>query len=191
LVSEGPSTEAWQPDHALDALFASGGRLGTVLRLAPLVLVFLPLLDFLFANPPAERVASVLPAVAVFVVVFVWTALAPTGALSQRALVATVLLTMLAVVVLVIDPTHRWLVLFFYPAAAAGLLVSVRRSSIAIAWLRAEGRAATLAPDAAPAEHSAAVAALRGKYPQYATHRLEERPLIRIALERVVDWGRP
>ena len=38
-------------------------------------------------------------------------------------------------------------------------------------------------------EHAAAVAALRAKYPQYATHRLEERPLIRIEIDRVVDWG--
>ena len=31
-----------------------------------------------------------------------------------------------------------------------------------------------------PADHAAAVAALRGKYPQYATHRLEERPILRL-----------
>ena len=49
-----------------------------------------------------------------------------------------------------------------------------------LAWLRGEGRATLLEPGAAPAEHAAAVAALREKYPQYATHRLDERPLIRI-----------
>ena len=58
-----------------------------------------------------------------------------------------------------------------------------------LAWLRAEGRATLLGPDAAPAEHAATVEALRAKYPQYATHRLEVRPLIRIELERVIDWG--
>jgi hypothetical protein len=38
-------------------------------------------------------------------------------------------------------------------------------------------------------EHSGAVAALRQKYPQYETHRLEDRPLIRIAIERSRSWG--
>ena len=58
-----------------------------------------------------------------------------------------------------------------------------------LAWLRAEGRATLLAPDASPAQHAAVVAALRVKYAQYATHRLEERPLIQIRLERVIGWG--
>ena len=57
-----------------------------------------------------------------------------------------------------------------------------------LAWLRGEGRALLLDPSA---EHTSAVAALRAKYPQYATHRLEERPLIRVTLERVVGWGLP
>ncbi|MEA2619441.1 MAG: hypothetical protein QOC97_214, partial [Chloroflexota bacterium] len=58
-----------------------------------------------------------------------------------------------------------------------------------LAWLRIEGRAALMMPADGPAEHAAAVAALRSRYPQYATHRLELRPLIRIAIERVTDWG--
>jgi PPOX class probable F420-dependent enzyme len=58
-----------------------------------------------------------------------------------------------------------------------------------LAWLRAEGRATLLEPGAAPKEHAVAVAALRAKYFQYATHRLEERPLIRVTLERVTSWG--
>jgi PPOX class probable F420-dependent enzyme len=58
-----------------------------------------------------------------------------------------------------------------------------------LAWLRCSGRATPLAPDAARHEHAVAVAALRAKYPQYATHRLEERPLIWVTLERVVGWG--
>jgi PPOX class probable F420-dependent enzyme len=58
-----------------------------------------------------------------------------------------------------------------------------------LAWLRIEGQATLVTPADGPAEHAAAVAALRSRYPQYATHRLESRPLIRIAIERVTDWG--
>ena len=58
-----------------------------------------------------------------------------------------------------------------------------------LGWLRIAGRAELLEPAAAPAEHTAAVAALRGKYPQYATHRLEERPLIRIEVTGARSWG--
>jgi PPOX class probable F420-dependent enzyme len=57
-----------------------------------------------------------------------------------------------------------------------------------LAWLRLGGRADLLARDAAD-EHAAVVAALRAKYPQYATHRLEDRPIIRIAVERSRSWG--
>ena len=55
-----------------------------------------------------------------------------------------------------------------------------------LAWLRCDGRA-TLTDD--PAERTAAIAALRAKYPQYATHDLEERPLIGIPIDRVRSWG--
>ncbi len=57
-----------------------------------------------------------------------------------------------------------------------------------LAWVRLEGRAELLLPDAG-AEHAAAVSALRAKYPQYASHRLEDRPIIRIAVERGRSWG--
>jgi two-component system sensor histidine kinase DesK len=132
LATEGTQTERRRSEHALDALFSRGGRSGLALRLAPLVLVVLPLLDFLLASPPAERTASLLPALTAFVAIVLWTALAPTGALVRRALVAVVLLTTLAVVILLIDPSHHWLILFFYPAAAGGLLASVRQASVAI-----------------------------------------------------------
>ena len=56
-----------------------------------------------------------------------------------------------------------------------------------LAWLRADGRADLLLTGGE--EHAAAVASLRVKYPPYATHRLDARPLIRIALERVTSWG--
>jgi PPOX class probable F420-dependent enzyme len=55
-----------------------------------------------------------------------------------------------------------------------------------LGWLRGEGRASLLDPGP---EHAAAVAALRATYPQYLTHRLDGRPLIRIELERVTTWG--
>jgi PPOX class probable F420-dependent enzyme len=55
-----------------------------------------------------------------------------------------------------------------------------------LAWLRIDGRA-SLAED--PVERASAIAALRAKYPQYAGHDLERRPLIRIAIQRVRSWG--
>ena len=58
-----------------------------------------------------------------------------------------------------------------------------------LSWLRVEGRGTLLQPSATPAEHAAAVTALRAKYRQYETHRLELRPLIRVTLDRVTDWG--
>jgi PPOX class probable F420-dependent enzyme len=58
-----------------------------------------------------------------------------------------------------------------------------------LAWLRAEGRATLLEPGAGHGEHSAAMAALRVKYVQYETHRLEQRPVTRITIERVISWG--
>jgi|SRR5829696_1494477 len=57
-----------------------------------------------------------------------------------------------------------------------------------LAWLRADGRA-ILVPADETDERDAAIAALRAKYPQYETHHLEDRPLIRITLERVIGWG--
>jgi PPOX class probable F420-dependent enzyme len=59
-----------------------------------------------------------------------------------------------------------------------------------LAWLRLEGKAALLEPADDPArEHAHAVGLLRARYPQYATHALEERPLIKIAVERVSGWS--
>jgi PPOX class probable F420-dependent enzyme len=51
-----------------------------------------------------------------------------------------------------------------------------------LAWLRAEGRAELVESD------PTVVAALRAKYPQYADHDLESRPMIRIRIERTSSW---
>lgn len=58
-----------------------------------------------------------------------------------------------------------------------------------LAWLRTLGRASLLRPGDGAAEHAVAVTELRAKYPHYASHDLESRPVIRIALERATSWG--
>jgi PPOX class probable F420-dependent enzyme len=59
-----------------------------------------------------------------------------------------------------------------------------------LAWLRLGGTATLLEPAAEhDSEHSLAVGLLRARYEQYASHRLEERPVIRIAVERVSGWS--
>jgi PPOX class probable F420-dependent enzyme len=58
-----------------------------------------------------------------------------------------------------------------------------------LGWLRVLGRASLLEPYDVPDEHAAAVAALRAKYPQYADHHLEDRPVIRIAMVATRSWG--
>jgi PPOX class probable F420-dependent enzyme len=52
-----------------------------------------------------------------------------------------------------------------------------------LAWVRLEGRATVT--ESTPE----IVAALRAKYPQYADHDLESRPMIRVSIERVATWG--
>jgi len=53
-----------------------------------------------------------------------------------------------------------------------------------LAWLRIGG-VARLEAETPPA----VIEALRTKYPQYAGQRLDVRPVIRIAVERVKGWG--
>jgi PPOX class probable F420-dependent enzyme len=43
--------------------------------------------------------------------------------------------------------------------------------------------------DPGGAEHTAAVAALRARYPQYAEHRLEERPMLRFRVVGLTAWS--
>jgi coenzyme F420-0:L-glutamate ligase/coenzyme F420-1:gamma-L-glutamate ligase len=56
-----------------------------------------------------------------------------------------------------------------------------------LAFLRVDGRAALLEPDAP--EHAPAVAALRAKYPQYRAMALDDRPIIRITPTGASGWA--
>ena len=59
-----------------------------------------------------------------------------------------------------------------------------------LGWLRLDGNATLLEPNGETTdEHAAAVKALRGRYPQYTAHRLEERPVLRIQIKRVTGWS--
>jgi PPOX class probable F420-dependent enzyme len=59
-----------------------------------------------------------------------------------------------------------------------------------LAWLRAYGTGELLEPQAHERdEHATAVTLLRKKYPQYLGHALELRPVIRISVDRIVDWS--
>ncbi len=59
-----------------------------------------------------------------------------------------------------------------------------------LGWMRLSGRGVLLEPEPREREeHAGAVTALRAKYPQYADHDLEGRPIIRIAIDRVQRWG--
>jgi len=55
-----------------------------------------------------------------------------------------------------------------------------------LGWVLIRGTAAVLGYGP---EHARALAALREKYPQYRAMALEERPVIRITVERVSSWG--
>ena len=59
-----------------------------------------------------------------------------------------------------------------------------------LGWVRLYGTGEVLEPEPREVEeHAAAVAALRAKYPQYEQQGLDGRPIIRIAIDRVVSWG--
>ncbi len=59
-----------------------------------------------------------------------------------------------------------------------------------LGWLRLEVRGERLEPGGSDGdEHAAALTVLRAKYPQYSTHRLEERPVLRFTVERATSWG--
>lgn len=55
-----------------------------------------------------------------------------------------------------------------------------------LAYVLIEGQARLISEGE---EHSAALAALREKYPQYRAMALEDRPVIAITIERITTWG--
>ncbi len=57
-----------------------------------------------------------------------------------------------------------------------------------LAWVRCLGSATVLEPGDVP-ERVAAISSLRSKYEQYAMHRLEALPIIRIAIQLTTSWG--
>jgi PPOX class probable F420-dependent enzyme len=59
----------------------------------------------------------------------------------------------------------------------------------ALGWLRMDGTATLVEPTDPPGGgHADAVRLLRDRYPQYATHALEQRPVIRIDVDRITSW---
>ena len=58
-----------------------------------------------------------------------------------------------------------------------------------LAWLRLEGLAALFHPS--DPGHSAVVAALRARHPQYERQKLDDRPMLEVVVERVVRWSAP
>ncbi len=56
-----------------------------------------------------------------------------------------------------------------------------------LGWVRLRGDAGLLEPGSAL--HAGAIGPLRAKYPQYATHAIDRRPMIAVALDRVTSWG--
>jgi PPOX class probable F420-dependent enzyme len=58
-----------------------------------------------------------------------------------------------------------------------------------LGWLRLRGEASLVDPADDPTAHATVIAGLRAKYPQYLSHRLEERPLIRIDVTGASSWG--
>jgi PPOX class probable F420-dependent enzyme len=58
-----------------------------------------------------------------------------------------------------------------------------------LAWLRCAGVASMIEAETHTADRTAAIAALREKYPPYAAHDLEARPIIRVTIEQATSWG--
>jgi PPOX class probable F420-dependent enzyme len=56
-----------------------------------------------------------------------------------------------------------------------------------LAWLRLEGLAGLFHPN--DPGHPGVVAALRARHPQYERQRLEDRPMIKVVVDRVVRWS--
>ena len=60
----------------------------------------------------------------------------------------------------------------------------------ALAWLRLDGTALVVQPAGDErSEHTRALDLLRQRYPQYLDQRLEDRPILRIEVNRASSWG--
>jgi PPOX class probable F420-dependent enzyme len=55
-----------------------------------------------------------------------------------------------------------------------------------LGWVLVHGTAATIEGGA---EHARAIEELRGRYAQYVEMALQDRPMIRVTVERVSSWG--
>jgi PPOX class probable F420-dependent enzyme len=59
-----------------------------------------------------------------------------------------------------------------------------------LGWVRLDCQGELLEPEPREREeHAAAIVALRAKYPQYETHRLDERPILRLTVLDAISWG--
>jgi PPOX class probable F420-dependent enzyme len=56
-----------------------------------------------------------------------------------------------------------------------------------LTWLRLEGHATLFHPS--DPGHARVVTALRNRYPQYESQRLEDRPMIQVVVDRIVRWS--
>lgn len=87
------------------------------------------------------------------------------------------------------DPDPRTLARVRDVLARPGVALLVERWSedwSQLAWLRLSGRAALVEPDdVAPG----VVDGLRARYPQYAEHDLEARPMLAIEVDRAARWS--
>jgi PPOX class probable F420-dependent enzyme len=74
--------------------------------------------------------------------------------------------------------------------AVSVLIDRWREDWSALAWLRLEGEASLLEPGwDQSVEHGRATTLLRSRYRQYAAQRLDQRPIIRIEVQRVTGWS--
>jgi PPOX class probable F420-dependent enzyme len=58
-----------------------------------------------------------------------------------------------------------------------------------LAWVRCLGTASLREPAEAAHERDPVISSLRQRYPQYAGHRLEDMPIIRIEIGQTTSWG--
>jgi PPOX class probable F420-dependent enzyme len=59
-----------------------------------------------------------------------------------------------------------------------------------LGWIRLECQGELLEPEPREREeHATAIEALRAKYPQYLSHRLEDRPILRLTVLGTISWG--